>query len=84
MNEIVNAKTVHKPLGVYSHGVKVPAGAEWLVISGQVGMDAKGKLGEGIRKQAELAFRNILACLRAAGMRKSDLDSDERLPTIIY
>ena len=73
MNEFVNAKTVHPPIGVYNHGVKVPAGAEWLVMSGQVGVDAKGKLGEGIRKQAELAFRNVLACLREAGMRKSDL-----------
>ena len=73
MNEFVNAKTTHPPLGMYNHGVKVPANAEWLVMSGQVGMDAKGKLGEGIRKQAELAFRNILACLREAGMRKSDL-----------
>ncbi len=73
MNEFVNPKASHPPIGVYSHAVKVAAGAEWLVISGQVGIDAKGKLADGIRKQSEQAFRNVLACLRAAGMRKSDL-----------
>ena len=33
MNTFINAKANHKPLG-----------AVWLVIAGQVGIDAKGKL----------------------------------------
>ena len=73
MNQMSNPKSVAKPLGAYSHAVKVPAGADWLVISGQVGIDAKGKLQNGIRKQAEQAFRNILACLKENGMAKKDL-----------
>lgn len=73
MNQYLNPKGAHKPLGAYSHGVKVPAGAEWLVMAGQVGVDAKGKLQNGIRAQAEQAFRNILAGLKEAGMRKKDL-----------
>ncbi len=73
MNQIINPKGVHKPLGAYSHGVKVAAGAEWLVMAGQVGVDAKGKLRIGIRAQAEQAFRNILAGLKEAGMGKKDL-----------
>jgi 2-iminobutanoate/2-iminopropanoate deaminase len=73
MNQAVNPKTVHKPLGAYSHCIKVPRDAEWLVISGQVGIDAKGKLRDGVRAQTEQAFRNILACLRANGMRKQHL-----------
>ncbi len=73
MNEFVNPKASHPPNGVYSHAVKVAAGAERMVISGQGCIDAKGKLPDGIRTQAEQAFRNELACLRAAGMRKSDL-----------
>lgn len=73
MNEIVNPKTVHKPLGAYSHSVKVPKDAEWLVVAGQVGIDAKGKMQPTIAKQAEQTFRNILACLRANGMNKSHL-----------
>ena len=73
MNKPLNPKTVHKPLGAYSHTVKVPAGAEWLAIAGQVGVDRKGRLAAGIRKQAEQALRNVVACLRANGMRKEDL-----------
>lgn len=73
MNTAMNPKTVHQPGGAYSHTVKVPANAEWLVLSGQVGVDAKGKLASGVRKQSEQVFRNILACLRANGMSKKDL-----------
>ena len=73
MNRAMNPKTVHKPGGAYSHTVKVPANAEWLVLSGQVGVDAKGKLAVGVRKQTEQVFRNIIAGLRANGMSKKDL-----------
>ena len=73
MNQMNNPKAVAKPLGAYSHSVKVPANAEWLVISGQVGVDVKGKLQPGIKKQAEQTFRNILACLKDGGMAKKDL-----------
>ncbi len=73
MNQIVNSKAAHAPLSAYSHGIKVPPNAEWLVISGQIGINAKGQLQDGIRKQAEQAFRNILACLKEGGMRKQDL-----------
>ena len=73
MNEFVNPKTVRAPGGAYSHTVKVPANAEWVVISGQIGVNAKGEIQVGIRKQAEQVFRNIVACLREHKMRKSDL-----------
>ncbi len=73
MNTFVNPKASHKPLGAYSHSVKVPPGAAWLVIAGQVGIDAKGKLQDGACKQAEQAFRNVLACLKESGMAEKDL-----------
>jgi len=73
MNEAMNPKTVHKPLGVYSHTMKVPANSEWLVISGQVGMNAKRVVAAGVKRQAEQAYRNILACLRANKMTKEHL-----------
>ena len=73
MNEFNNPKQVHPPLGAYSHTVTVPPNATWLVLSGQVGVDAKGKLRAGMRGQAVQVFRNILACLRANGMHKEDL-----------
>ena len=73
MNEAKNPDTVAKPLGAYSHTISVPADARWLVISGQVGINAKGKLAAGAAKQAEQCYRNILACLRANSMNKQDL-----------
>ena len=74
MNTFLNPKTVSKPLApTYTHTVDVPPNARWLVIAGQVGVDRKGKLLGGARKQAEQACRNILACLRANGMGKRDL-----------
>ncbi len=73
MNTNINPKSIHKPIGAYSHSVRIPAGSDLLVVAGQVGMDAKGKLQGGIRKQAEQAFRNVLACLKESGMSKRDL-----------
>lgn len=73
MNEPLNPSTLHKPAGVYTHSVQVPAGARWLVISGQVGVDAEGRLASGIRAQSEQVFRNLLAALHAQGMGKEDL-----------
>jgi enamine deaminase RidA (YjgF/YER057c/UK114 family) len=61
------------PAGKYHHTVSVPENSEWLVISGQVGMDGAGTIAGGVREQAEQAFRNILACLDANGMDKQDL-----------
>jgi enamine deaminase RidA (YjgF/YER057c/UK114 family) len=73
MNTLSNPNTVHTPVGKYHHTVKVPDNAEWLVISGQVGMDRAGKVAGGVREQAEQAFRNIVACLEANDMVREDL-----------
>ncbi len=51
MNISSNPATVHKPLGKYCHTTLVPANARWLVLSGQVGLDKKGNLANGIRKR---------------------------------
>ena len=45
MNAPINPTTVHKPLGRYSHTMRIPSDADWLVIAGQVGVNAKGRLG---------------------------------------
>jgi 2-iminobutanoate/2-iminopropanoate deaminase len=73
MNRTLNPKAVHAPVGVYSHTVSVAPGARWVAVAGQVGMNKRGVLAKGIRRQAEQAFRNVLACLRENGMRKQDL-----------
>lgn len=73
MNRTLNPKSVHRPVGVYSHTVSVPSDARWVAVAGQVGLSARGVLAKDIRRQAEQAFRNVLACLRENGMRKQDL-----------
>lgn len=73
MNELNNPETVHKPLGMYSHTIKVPADAEWLVIAGQVGMNADGDIASGVKRQTEQALNNIQACLRANQMTEEHL-----------
>lgn len=73
MNESSNPDTIHPPLGAYSHTIQVPPNARWLVISGQVGIDGKGRVARDIAAQGERALRNLVACLRANGMSKRDL-----------
>ena len=73
MNEASNPSTVAPPLGAYAHTIRVPADAEWLVISGQVGVSRAGKLANGPLKQTEQCYKNVLACLKANGMSKKDL-----------
>ena len=73
MNEFVNPKKSHNPVGAYSHSVRIPRDSDILMIAGQVGVDAKGKLQDGIRRQAEQAFRNVISALRANKMAKGDL-----------
>ena len=73
MNQFVNPKNSHKPVGAYTHSVKIPRDSDILMIAGQVGVDPKGKLQDGIKRQAEQAFRNVVACLRANKMAKGDL-----------
>lgn len=45
----------------------------WLHISGQVGVDPSGKVLEGAEAQIEQIWRNVLGCLKAAGMGPQDL-----------
>lgn len=73
MNSASNPSGIHKPLSVYSHVVKVPANADWLVISGQLGIDPQGNIARGVRAQTEQIYANILAGLRENGMDKQDL-----------
>lgn len=57
----------------YSHGVVSEGSLRWLEIAGQVGRDADGTIPDGIEAQAEIAWRNLSAVLKEAGMEMSDL-----------
>ena len=67
-----NPKTVSLA-GKYSLGAEVPAGARLFFVSGQVGVDSRGKLQAGIDKQVEQVFKNIGQVLKSAGMGFGDI-----------
>ena len=71
-NKFHNPKTVALA-GKYSLGAEVPPGARVLFVSGQVGLDSKGRLGAGIEKQCDLAWKNVGQVLKAAGMAYRDI-----------
>jgi 2-iminobutanoate/2-iminopropanoate deaminase len=57
----------------YSAGVEIPTPQRWLFISGQVGRDQDTNIPDGIEAQADLAWRNVLEVLKAAGMTVEDI-----------
>ncbi len=59
--------------GKYSLGAEVPANARYLYVSGQVGVDSRGKLQQGFDKQAAQAWKNIGQVLKSAGMTFKDI-----------
>lgn len=65
--------TIAPPAALYVHGMEVPANARWLLISGQVGVHADGRVGRDAREQAEIIWSNIETILKSAGMALSDI-----------
>ncbi len=59
--------------GKYSLGAEVPAGARFLYVSGQVGVDSRGKLQPTFEKQAAQVWKNIGQILKSAGMSYKDM-----------
>ncbi len=59
--------------GKYSLGAEVSKDARLLFVSGQVGVDSKGKLQAGIDKQCEQVWKNIGQVLKAGGMGYKDI-----------
>jgi enamine deaminase RidA (YjgF/YER057c/UK114 family) len=64
---------VRAPFARYSHAVEVPAGARWLLCSGQLGITTKDEIPDGAEAQAVLCFEAIGACLAEAGMSYADI-----------
>ena len=59
--------------GKYSLGAEVPQGARLFYVSGQVGVDSRGKLQAGIDKQDEQVWKNVAQVLKSAGMGYRDI-----------
>ena len=72
----INSSGLKGPFGAFSHAAWAPAGRT-LYVSGQVGVDAEGKVvGEGdIGAQAEQALRNVATVLRDVGGSLDDIAS---------
>jgi enamine deaminase RidA (YjgF/YER057c/UK114 family) len=62
----IDPDTLAAPRG-YSNGMLFPAGGRVLFVAGQIGWDKDGQFVEGLTAQFELALRNILEVVRAAG-----------------
>src|SRR5947209_2558200 len=67
MPQFLNPSSVPTPTSRYSQAVLVEAGAERLIVSGQVAMGRDGKLAQGLAAQTEQVFDNLEAVLAAAG-----------------
>jgi enamine deaminase RidA (YjgF/YER057c/UK114 family) len=59
--------------GTYAQALHVTDARELLFVSGQIGVEPDGSVPPGFEAQAELAWRNVDAQLRAAGMTRENL-----------
>lgn len=57
----------------YSQGIEVAPGQRFVAVAGQTGQRADGHVPDGIAAQADLAWANVLAVLREAGMGAEDI-----------
>lgn len=73
MIKFQNPGGVAPPFGNYSHAAVVAKGAQWLHLSGQVGVQPDGTLAQGIDAQCEWAWKNLLAILESSGMGLGDV-----------
>lgn len=73
MAKQINPAHFPKPASNYSQGIVHSAGAQRLIISGQVGVRADGSTVPGVDGQMTQAWDNFLAVLAAAGFTPADV-----------
>jgi 2-iminobutanoate/2-iminopropanoate deaminase len=69
----LNAPHAVQPTGSYPQAVEVAGAQRLLFISGQIPVRADGEVPKGFKEQARLAWANVEAQLRAAGMTLDNL-----------
>jgi 2-iminobutanoate/2-iminopropanoate deaminase len=69
----INAADAPPPAGQYIQAVEVTGASRTLYLSGQVGIAADGSIPADAGAQSALAWRNLHAQLRAAGMEIENL-----------
>ncbi len=73
MKQARNPDSVHEPVGRYVHQIEVSGESRLLFISGQVGMDSSGDIPQQPEKQFQVALRNVLLNVEAAGFEPTDV-----------
>ncbi|MDB5527448.1 MAG: RidA family protein [Devosia sp.] len=68
MFKIHNPPEVLPLVGPLSWGLEFSKVRRFVYVSGQVGADVDGRVGDGLLEQAQLAFDNVSAVLRSAGL----------------
>lgn len=76
----IQAEDAPAPAGAYTQAIEVTGATRTLYVSGQVGATKDGHVPDDIREQSRLAWRNLEAQLRAAGMT---LDNLVKITTIL-
>jgi 2-iminobutanoate/2-iminopropanoate deaminase len=71
--EKIAPSDVAAPVGPYSHGIVAQGPGRWLSVAGQVGVRPDGSTPADFAGQADAAWANVQAVLRAAGMEISDI-----------
>jgi enamine deaminase RidA (YjgF/YER057c/UK114 family) len=71
--KILNPENVVKPASSYAQGVVHAAGAERIVVSGQLGLRPDGTLEVGLEAQMERAWSNLFAVMAAGGFDRKHL-----------
>ncbi|WP_430450074.1 RidA family protein [Rhodophyticola sp.] len=63
---------IRPPFAAYAHGTYVPAGAEWVLASGQLGIAPDETVPDDAEAQASICFASIDAILDEAGFSRAD------------
>lgn len=71
--KIVNPDDVVKPASNYAQGIVHAAGAERIVVSGQLGVRPDGTIEDGLEPQMERAWSNVFGVMRAGGFAREHL-----------
>jgi 2-iminobutanoate/2-iminopropanoate deaminase len=69
----LNAPDAYLPVAAYTQAIEVSGATRTLYISGQVGLKMDGTLPNDIVEQSRLAWQNLEAQLKAAGMTLDNL-----------
>jgi 2-iminobutanoate/2-iminopropanoate deaminase len=76
----LNAQDAAQPVAAYTQAIEVTGATRTLYISGQIGQRMDGSIPADIAEQTRLAWQNLEAQLKAAGMT---LDNLVKITTIL-